>query len=199
MLNSPQRRWDCIRKSSNTRGVNCKVCWTQWGFQTINRHVYGLVLRLMHLNSSLPFCQHQVKRKFQYNSILNILICCTCQVYCGNDAAEWTRWVQYLQTCIKHKHSGCVCNTHRNPVAWQMQHLYGSGGIGNTLPEYSGYDMFGHTLMQIIKQFNKLGHDYFGYIALNNKFGMGVAKKYAWKKVGTGSHTFYMPSAAMKL
>ena len=43
MLNFPQRRWDCIRKSSNTRGVNCKVCWTQWGFQTINRHVYVYV------------------------------------------------------------------------------------------------------------------------------------------------------------
>ena len=27
-LNSPQRRWDCIRESSNTRGVDCKVCWT---------------------------------------------------------------------------------------------------------------------------------------------------------------------------
>ena len=40
----PQRRWDCIRKSSNTKGVNCKVCWTQWGFQTINRHVYVYVL-----------------------------------------------------------------------------------------------------------------------------------------------------------
>ena len=40
MLNSPQRRWDCLRKSSNTRGVKCKVCRTQWGFQTINRHVY---------------------------------------------------------------------------------------------------------------------------------------------------------------
>ena len=43
MLNSLQRRWDCIRKSSNTKGVNCKVCWTQWGFQTINRHVYVYV------------------------------------------------------------------------------------------------------------------------------------------------------------
>ena len=47
MLNSPQRRWDCIRKSSNTRGVNCKVCWTQWGFQTINRHVYVYVYKFM--------------------------------------------------------------------------------------------------------------------------------------------------------
>ena len=27
-LHSPQRRWDCIRESLNTRGVSCKVCWT---------------------------------------------------------------------------------------------------------------------------------------------------------------------------
>ena len=27
-LNSPQRRWNRIRESSNTRGVNCEVCWT---------------------------------------------------------------------------------------------------------------------------------------------------------------------------
>ena len=27
-LNSPQRRCDRIRESSNTRGVNCEVCWT---------------------------------------------------------------------------------------------------------------------------------------------------------------------------
>ena len=32
-LNSPQRRWDCIRESSNTRGVNCKVCWTHGGIR----------------------------------------------------------------------------------------------------------------------------------------------------------------------
>ena len=29
-LSSPQRRWDHIRKSSNTRGVNCKVCSSRW-------------------------------------------------------------------------------------------------------------------------------------------------------------------------
>ena len=28
-LNSPQRRWDHTRESSNTRGVNCEVCWTR--------------------------------------------------------------------------------------------------------------------------------------------------------------------------
>ena len=30
VLNSPQRRWNCTRESSNTRGVNCEVCWTRW-------------------------------------------------------------------------------------------------------------------------------------------------------------------------
>ena len=29
-LNFPQRRWDRTRESSNTRGVNCEVCWTRW-------------------------------------------------------------------------------------------------------------------------------------------------------------------------
>ena len=29
-LNSPQRRWDRTRESSNTGGVNCEVCWTRW-------------------------------------------------------------------------------------------------------------------------------------------------------------------------
>ena len=33
VLNSPQRRWDHVRESSNTRGVNCKVCWTHWDFR----------------------------------------------------------------------------------------------------------------------------------------------------------------------
>ena len=32
-LNYSQRRWDCIRESSNTRGINCKVCWTHWDFR----------------------------------------------------------------------------------------------------------------------------------------------------------------------
>ena len=32
-LNSPQRRCDYIRQSSNTRGVNCKVCWTSGDFR----------------------------------------------------------------------------------------------------------------------------------------------------------------------
>ena len=29
-LNFPQRRWYCIRESSNTRGVNCEVCGIWW-------------------------------------------------------------------------------------------------------------------------------------------------------------------------
>ena len=33
VLNSPQRRWDHIRESSNTRGVNCTVCWTHGDFR----------------------------------------------------------------------------------------------------------------------------------------------------------------------
>ena len=37
VLNSPQRRWDCVRESSNARGVNCEVCWTRWD-QTITIH-----------------------------------------------------------------------------------------------------------------------------------------------------------------
>ena len=32
-LNSPQRRWDHMWQSSNTRGVNCKVCWTHGDFR----------------------------------------------------------------------------------------------------------------------------------------------------------------------
>ena len=28
-LSFPQRRWDCMRESSNIRGVNCEFCWTQ--------------------------------------------------------------------------------------------------------------------------------------------------------------------------
>ena len=33
VLNFPQRRWDHIRESSNTRSVNYKVCWTYGNFR----------------------------------------------------------------------------------------------------------------------------------------------------------------------
>ena len=38
-LNSPQRRWDCIREGSNTRGVNCTLLNSR-GYQTINIYIY---------------------------------------------------------------------------------------------------------------------------------------------------------------
>ena len=40
MLNSPQRRWDCKRVCSNTRGVNCTVCWSYGDIWTINMYIY---------------------------------------------------------------------------------------------------------------------------------------------------------------
>ena len=40
MLNPPQRRWDCKRVCSNTRGVNCTVCWSYWDIWTINMYIY---------------------------------------------------------------------------------------------------------------------------------------------------------------
>ena len=40
MLNSPQRRWDCKRVCSNTRGVNCTVCWAYGDIWTINMYIY---------------------------------------------------------------------------------------------------------------------------------------------------------------
>ena len=40
MLNSPQRRWDSKRVCSNTRGVNCTVCWSYGDIWTINMYIY---------------------------------------------------------------------------------------------------------------------------------------------------------------
>ena len=43
-LKSPQRRWDRIRENSNTRGVNCKVCWTHGDIRLfIDRRGYSSV------------------------------------------------------------------------------------------------------------------------------------------------------------
>ena len=36
MLNSLQMRWDCKRACSNTRSVNCTVCWSYGDIWTIN-------------------------------------------------------------------------------------------------------------------------------------------------------------------
>ena len=41
-LKSPQQRWYCIRESSNTRGVNCEVCWTQ-GISDYNIHILHFI------------------------------------------------------------------------------------------------------------------------------------------------------------
>ena len=35
-----KRRWDCKRVCSNTRGVNCTVCWSYGDIWTINMYIY---------------------------------------------------------------------------------------------------------------------------------------------------------------
>ena len=121
MLNSPQRRWDCIRKSSNTKGVNCKVCWTQWGFQTINRHVYVwfyvyspnlprgswciTIVELVHWQSELSkipwnthlaacFCPHSLW--CQWSSSHTHLQCCT-----------WNERMEYCWCVLQFQHRWC--------------------------------------------------------------------------------------------
>ena len=109
MLNSPQRRWDCIRKSSNTRGVNCKVCWTQWGFQTINRHVYVYVYVPFSLCIHAKLI-HKQKWKTEYlltkTSITCILQLCIAQniMYhrllhgaSGETLVKPNHWMRYLK------------------------------------------------------------------------------------------------------
>ena len=54
-LNSPQRTWDRIRESSNTRGVNCKVCWTHGWFQTINLYIYSTLYLHLKVTHKLTF------------------------------------------------------------------------------------------------------------------------------------------------
>ena len=44
-LNSPQRRWDCIRENCNTRGVNCGSLLNARGYQPINIHIYLFTLK----------------------------------------------------------------------------------------------------------------------------------------------------------
>ena len=46
-LNSPQRRWDSIRGSSNTKGVNCKVSWTHWDIRLYLHFQSFLMLHLL--------------------------------------------------------------------------------------------------------------------------------------------------------
>ena len=46
MLNSPQKRWDCKRVCSNTRGVNCTVCWSYGDIWTINMYIYIYILSI---------------------------------------------------------------------------------------------------------------------------------------------------------
>ena len=50
MLNSPQRRWDCKRVCSNTRGVNCTVCWCYGDIWTINMYIYIYIYTLSVIN-----------------------------------------------------------------------------------------------------------------------------------------------------
>ena len=40
-LNSPQRRGDCVRESSNTRGINCEYAELK-GYQTVIVHSFIL-------------------------------------------------------------------------------------------------------------------------------------------------------------
>ena len=55
MLNSPQRRWDCKRVCSNTRGVNCAVCWSYGDIWTINMYIYiHLHLLILRLRCRVP-------------------------------------------------------------------------------------------------------------------------------------------------
>ena len=48
-LNSSQRRWDHTRESSNTRGVNCEVCWTTWDIRLYTLIQEGPNVLLIHL------------------------------------------------------------------------------------------------------------------------------------------------------
>ena len=45
-LNSPNGRWYCIRQNSNTRGVNCEVCWAQ-GISDYNLNLWiGIYIKI---------------------------------------------------------------------------------------------------------------------------------------------------------
>ena len=63
-------RDETIRESSNTRGINCKVCWTQWGFQTINRHIYVYLRRV----PSTPWTSAQYEKSNQYGITQNTIV-----------------------------------------------------------------------------------------------------------------------------
>ena len=64
-LNSPQRSSDCIRESYNTRGVNCKVCWTHaWGFQTINLYIHIYIYPTFCSFPNPSICAHTFRSYF---------------------------------------------------------------------------------------------------------------------------------------
>ena len=57
-------------------GINCKVCWIQWGFQTVNRHVYIYYCsELLLKDDSFPF----VFIMHNYCRIFWIQLCDSCE------------------------------------------------------------------------------------------------------------------------
>ena len=51
VLSSNQRKWDCIRENSTTRGVDCKVCWTHGisDYKPLHLHLH------LHLQSGIMY------------------------------------------------------------------------------------------------------------------------------------------------
>ena len=116
-------------------------------------------------------------------------------MYHQDDPAERQSWILYLQQSIRHRPSGCVYDADGTPISWHIYHLYGSSGLGNTMPEYKSHRLFMYTSICSTRQLDceKDGKELFGYNAMNNQAGLTVSQKVGWKKIGVTGHRFYKP------
>ena len=93
MLNSPQRRWDSKRVCSNTRGVNCTVCWSYGDIWTINMYIY-IYIYMQILWQSTHFQSLLQQQSFPYLLGKYDIPC-----YSGGHISKWQYfWETFLMT-----------------------------------------------------------------------------------------------------
>ena len=112
---------------------------------------------------------------------------------------EKASWTKYVAACVRHNISSAVYNTDREPVAWSIHHLYGSGGMGNTRPDHRSMNLFDNVARHMAKELLQCSWDNFGYTAFDNLGGQTLAAKHGMDRVGIGGHRFYHPFGDSKL